>query len=145
MDEKRREHIDSAIATARRLLISERKWTVDHPALATPEFTEDLRHKTRDVLIDDELSKRRKRALQMAEEGRLRAEAEEAELQKQRKKLEEKLWERTRDARIGDWRKFTGQSTFASDVPPPPPPPPSSEPVRKKVKKEKKEKIKLLG
>lgn len=109
MDDTTRERIDSAIATARRMLIDERKWTVDHPDLQTDTFMYDLRAKTRDVLIEDELIRRRKRALQMAEEGRIRQEEEARDNQRKRKKEEEKLWETTRDERIGDWRKFTGQ------------------------------------
>lgn len=136
MDDKTRERIDGAIATARRMLIDERKWTVDHPDLQSSEFMDDLRVKTRDVLIEDELARRRKRALQMAEEGRVRQEEEARDEERKRKKAEEKHWENTRDDRVGDWRKFTGQARkYEGDVPPPPP--------SKKAKKMKKPK--LLG
>lgn len=136
MEDKTRENIDSAIATARRMLIDERKWTVDHPDLQSPEFMIDLRMKTREVLIEDELTRRRKRALQMAEEGRIRQEEEARENERKRKKADEKHWENTRDERVGDWRKFTGQSRKPEgDVLPTPP--------SKKVKKTKKPK--LLG
>lgn len=136
MEDKTRENIDSAIATARRMLITERKWTVDHPDLDTPEFMDALRSRTRDVLIEDELTRRRKRALQMAEEGRIRKEEEARDDERKRKRAEDKKWEDTREDRIGDWRKFTGQARhIEGDVPPPPP--------SKKVKKTKKPK--LLG
>lgn len=135
MEDSTRERIDSAIATARRMLIDERKWTVDHPDLQSDQFMLDLRAQTRDVLIEDELTRRRKRALQMAEEGRVRQEEEFRENERKRKKAEEKLWETTRDERIGDWRKFTGQSRAEDLIEPHPP-------QRKKVKKIK---PKLLG
>lgn len=134
MDDKTRENVDSAIATARRMLINERQWTVDHPDLSTPEFMIDLRVKTREVLIEDELNRRRKRAIQMAEEGRVRQEEEARENERKRKKAEEKQWENTRDERVGDWRKFTGQARDTQgDV----------APATKKIKKTKKPK--LLG
>lgn len=136
MDDKTRENIDSAIATARRLLINERKWTVDNPELQSAEFMDALRERTREVLIEDELTRRRKRAIQMAEEGRVRQEEEARDNERKRKKAEEKLWESTREDRIGDWRKFTGQAQHKEGAVPPPPP-------AKKVKKSKKPK--LLG
>lgn len=135
MDDKRRELIDSAIAAARRILIDERKWTVDNPELQSPEFLEDWRAKSHDVLFEDELARRRKRALMMAEEGRVRQEEEARELERKRKREAEKHWENTRDERVSDWRKFTGQTRNSEgDVPPS---------TSKKLKKTKKPK--LLG
>lgn len=133
MDDKTRELIDSAIATARRLLINERKWTVDSPELQMPEFMQDWRAKTREVLIEDELNRRRKRALQMAEEGRVRQEEEARDIERKRKKDSEKHWEDTREERVRNWRNFIGHKS-EGDVPPPP---------SKKVKKSKKPR--LLG
>lgn len=136
MNDKTRENIDSAIATARRLLIDERGWTVNHPDLESAEFLSALRDRSRHVLIEDEVARRVRRARAMEEEGRLRQEEEEREQARKRKKEEEKLWEATRDDRVGDWRKFTGQArSNQGDVPSPPP--------SKKVKKTKKPK--LLG
>ncbi|KAJ8608539.1 hypothetical protein MRB53_039593 [Persea americana] len=146
MDDKQRERIDSAIATARRMLINERKWTVDHPDLTTDEFMYDLRDKTREVLIDDELHRRRKRQLQMAKK---------VESGQKRKRLTRprsaRSW-RTRCGRRQEMRvlaigeNLPGQASVLPEAPPPPPPPPTDgQPLRKKVKKVKKEKIKLLG
>lgn len=135
MDDTTRERVDSAIATARSLLINERKWTVNSPELQTPEFLDDWRAKTREVLIEDELARRRKCAIQMAEEGRIRQEEEARDNERKLKREADKHWENTRDDRVGDWRKFTGQAgRKEGDVPPPP---------SKKLKKTKKPK--LLG
>jgi DnaJ family protein C protein 8 len=128
MDDKMREELDSAIATARRMLIDENGWTIHHPDLTTPAFYEELRAKSRDVLIEDELARRRKRVIQMAEEGRQRAEEEAQEIARKRKREADQHWENTRDDRVGDWRRFSGQTA-------------GNDPPKKKIKK----KIKVLG
>lgn len=106
MDEKLRTRLDEAIADARMLLIRERKWTVNNPELVTDEFAVDWREKTKEVLIDNELRKRKQLKAQMAEEGREKRKAdEELELRK-RKRENEQAWEETRDQRINSWRDF---------------------------------------
>ncbi|KAF2145448.1 uncharacterized protein K452DRAFT_264479 [Aplosporella prunicola CBS 121167] len=106
MDEKTRTRLDEAIADARMLLIRERKWTVDEPELKTPEFAKDWREKTKEVLIDNELRRRKQIKAQMQEEGRQqRKEDEELEARK-RKRDHDEAWEKTRDQRIGSWRDF---------------------------------------
>ena len=79
MDEKHRERLDEAIADARMLLIRERGWTVDNPELKTDAFARAWRDKAREVLIDNEM---------------------------RRKRQHEQDWESTRDQRIDSWRQF---------------------------------------
>ncbi|KAF8537360.1 hypothetical protein BDD12DRAFT_887839 [Trichophaea hybrida] len=105
-DEKMRERLDEAIADARMLLIRERKWTVDNPELKTPEFTADWRAKTREVLIDNELRRRKQLKAQLAEEGREQRKAEMEIEERKRKRENEVAWENTRDNRINSWRDF---------------------------------------
>lgn len=109
-DEKTRERLDEAIADARMLLIRERKLTVDSPEVkdpsSYPEFESAWRDKTKHVLIENEVRKRKQMKAAMQEEGRQqRKEDEELEVRK-RKREHEQDWEKTRDARIGSWRDF---------------------------------------
>ncbi|KAI5812944.1 hypothetical protein BZA77DRAFT_322691 [Pyronema omphalodes] len=105
-DEKKRERLDEAIADARMLLIRERKWTVDTPDLKTPEFAVDWREKTKTVLIDNELRRRKQLKAQLAEEGREQRK-QEAEIEERKRKRENEVaWESTRDNRISSWRDF---------------------------------------
>lgn len=107
------------------LLIRERKWTVDSPELQTQEFKRDWREKTKMLLIDDELRRRKQIKAQMQEEGRQqRKEDEEIEMRK-RKRDHEQQWEATREKRIDSWRDFQKGSAGAD--------------------KKKKKKIKVLG
>lgn len=105
-DEKKRERLDEAIADARMLLIRERKWTVDSPELKTPEFAVDWREKTREVLIDNELRRRKQLKAQLAEEGREQRKADMEIEDRKRKRENETAWENTRDTRINSWRDF---------------------------------------
>lgn len=88
------------------LLIRERKWTVDNPELQSEEFKVDWREKTREVLIDNELRRRKQMKAQLAEEGREQRKAEMEVEERKRKREGEVEWERTRDGRISSWRDF---------------------------------------
>ncbi|KZF23123.1 hypothetical protein L228DRAFT_245851 [Xylona heveae TC161] len=106
LDEKTRERLDEAIADARMLLIRERKWTVDSPELKTPEFAKDWREKTKAVLMDNELRRRRQIKAQMQEEGRQQKKEDEDIEMRKRKRSHEQAWEDSREQRIGSWRDF---------------------------------------
>jgi len=106
MDEKQRERLDEAIADARMLLIRERKWTVDNPELKTAAFAKDWREKTKVVLIDNEMRRRKQLKGQMAEEGRQQRKEDEELEQRRRKRTHEQAWEETREKRIDSWRDF---------------------------------------
>lgn len=106
MDEKARARLDEAIADARMLLIRENKWTVDSPELKTEEFEVKWQNKTREVLIENELRRRKQMQAAMREEGR-QQKKEEAEIaERKRKREHEEAWESSRDQRIGSWRDF---------------------------------------
>lgn len=105
-DEKKRERLDEAIADARMLLIRERKWTVDTPELKSEAFKVDWREKTKEVLIDNELRRRKQLKVQMAEEGREKMKVEQEVEERKRKRETEQAWESTRDKRIDSWREF---------------------------------------
>ncbi|KAI5805144.1 hypothetical protein EDC01DRAFT_784215 [Geopyxis carbonaria] len=105
-DEKKRERLDEAIADARMLLIRERKWTVDEPELKTTAFAKDWREKTKEVLIDNELRRRKQMKAQLAEEGREQRKADAEVEERKRKRETEVAWENTREKRIDSWREF---------------------------------------
>ncbi|KAI0853018.1 DnaJ-domain-containing protein [Daldinia vernicosa] len=106
MDEKHRERLDEAIADARMLLIRENKWTVDSPELKTEDFAKKWRVKTREVLIDNELRRKRQMKAQMQEEGREQRKVDQEVEERKRKRQHEQDWESTRDQRIDSWRQF---------------------------------------
>ncbi|XDG09487.1 hypothetical protein ABKA04_009102 [Annulohypoxylon sp. FPYF3050] len=106
MDEKHRERLDEAIADARMLLIRENKWTVDSPELKTEDFAQQWRVKTREVLIDNEMRRKRQAKAQMQEEGREQRRVDQELEDRKRKRQHEQDWESTRDQRIDSWRQF---------------------------------------
>ncbi|KAI0813946.1 DnaJ domain-containing protein [Xylaria sp. FL0064] len=106
MDEKHRERLDEAIADARMLLIRENKWTVDSPELKTEAFAKKWRDKTREVLIENEVRRKRQMKAQMQEEGREQRRADDELEARKRKRQHEQDWEATRDQRIDSWRQF---------------------------------------
>lgn len=106
MDEKHRERLDEAIADARMLLIREHGWTVDSPELKTDAFARSWRDKTREVLIDNEMRRKRQMKAQMQEEGREQRRVETELEERKRKRQHDQDWESTRDQRIDSWRQF---------------------------------------
>ncbi|KAI1113460.1 DnaJ domain-containing protein [Nemania sp. NC0429] len=116
MDEKHRERLDEAIADARMLLIRENKWTVDSPELKTDSFAKKWRDKSREVLIENELRRKRQMKAQMQEEGREQRKNDEELDARKRKRQHEQDWEATRDQRIDSWRQFQkGKSSGGDD------------------------------
>ncbi|KAI0435316.1 DnaJ domain-containing protein [Xylaria sp. FL1042] len=116
MDEKHRERLDEAIADARMLLIRENKWTVDSPELKTEAFAKKWRDKTREVLVENEVRRKRQVKAQMQEEGREQRRADDELEARKRKRQHEQDWEATRDQRIDSWRQFQkGKSSGGGD------------------------------
>lgn len=81
----------------------------DDPRLTdlSPPFEQQIRAKGREILVEDELARRRKQKLAYANEGAEKARAE-AEVAARKRKVEEQAkWEERRDDRIKDWRDFS--------------------------------------
>lgn len=117
LDEKERGRLDEAIADARMLLIRERKWTVDSPELKTLEFIKkDWPLKTKEVLMDNEIRRRKQMKAQLQEEGRAQRKEDEEIEERKRKRDHEQEWEKTRDQRIGSWRDFKKGGKSAAPV-----------------------------
>ncbi|KAK9477876.1 DnaJ-domain-containing protein [Lipomyces japonicus] len=106
MDDKKRELLDEAIADARKLLIRERGWTINDERLKGTEFLKDWRDKTKIVLVETELRRRKQAKAQMQEEGREKARIEKEAEERKKKRDADKVWEETRDERINNWRDF---------------------------------------
>jgi DnaJ family protein C protein 8 len=125
-DEKHRERLDEAIADARMLLIREKKWTIDTPELQGDAFKVEWREKAKEVLIDNEMRRRKQIKAQMQEEGRAQQKEDEELQDRKRRREHEQQWEATRETRIGSWRDF--QKVKSGEV-----------------EKKKKKKVKVLG
>ena len=109
-DETKREIVDTAFSDARKLLIREKKWTNDNEELKSDQFLAEWRDKTKVVLVENELRRRKLAKLQMEEEGKERIKQEKEIEERKRKREEEKRWEETRDSRISNWRDFKKDS-----------------------------------
>ena len=107
-DEKERSKLDEAIADARSILIRERKLTTNSEEVKDPddEFKHAWREKTKWVLAQEEIRRRKQMKGQMQEEGRQQRKEEEELAERKRKREHEQNWEATRDGRIGSWRDF---------------------------------------
>ena len=131
LDEKQRTRLDEAIADARMLVIRQHKWTVDSPELKEEHFLKkEWPEKTKEVLIDNEMRRRKQLKAQMQEEGRAQRKEDEEIEERKRKRDHEQSWESTREQRIGSWRDFQkgkGASNGEGE------------------KKKKKKKLKVLG
>ncbi|RSH92735.1 hypothetical protein EHS25_008181 [Saitozyma podzolica] len=81
------------------------------PRLAnlTPSFDLQIRAKAKEVLIEDELSRRRKQKLTFANEGAEKAKQEAEVIARKRKVEDQAKWEERREDRIKDWRDFSNK------------------------------------
>jgi len=111
-DKEKRENLDGVIKAARNEILKglQLPTTVadDHPKLkdSSPPFKEQLRAKSRQMLIDEELRRRRAVKVQMTNEGREAQVKEQEVIQRKRKAEDDKIWEETREQRVDSWRSF---------------------------------------
>ncbi|KAK9472977.1 DnaJ-domain-containing protein [Dipodascopsis tothii] len=105
-DDKKRAYVDEAFSDARRVLIREKGWTVHNEELKSDKFLDEWREKTKIVLVENELRRRKQAKIQMEEEGRERQRLEQEIEDRKRKKDAERVWEEGRDSRINSWRDF---------------------------------------
>ncbi|SDA02879.1 BZ3500_MvSof-1268-A1-R1_Chr11-1g03201 [Microbotryum saponariae] len=113
VDPKRREALDNIILDARMLVLRAEGMAPITPdtsprvtSLTNPDFRERIRLKTKELLIDQELRRRRVNKMTMIAEG-AQAKKDEEALEKRKRKMEDdKRWEETREDRVTDWRSF---------------------------------------
>ncbi|CAO1623125.1 unnamed protein product [Sympodiomycopsis kandeliae] len=115
LDEEKRKILDETVMSARFLVLKEQfnlppdtdPKTSSILQSCTPSFEERVRKQTKELMIDDELRKRKLTKLRHKMEGEEERKKEE-EIQKRKRKAEEKeKWEDNRDERIAGWRAFS--------------------------------------
>ncbi|GAA6023519.1 hypothetical protein JCM10207_005702 [Rhodosporidiobolus poonsookiae] len=122
-DSTKRKPLDETIYDARMLVLRSvglpRDAPDDHEKLRPPQMgggegrggeslKERVRKKTKEILIDDELRRRRVNKMTMIAEGAEAKRQEDAVQERKRKAEEKERWEETREDRVTDWRKFQG-------------------------------------
>ncbi|CEQ41676.1 SPOSA6832_03397 [Sporobolomyces salmonicolor] len=112
-DSTKRKPLDETIQDARMLVLREVGLKPDVPddheklrAMRDPDLRERVRRKIKEILIDDELRRRRVQKMTMIAEGAEAKRVEDAAEARKRKLEDDKRWEDTREDRVTDWRKF---------------------------------------
>ncbi|EAU85582.1 chaperone regulator [Coprinopsis cinerea okayama7 len=111
-DKAKREELDALINQARnnvlRALSLPLSTKPDDPALKnlTPSFKVRLRAQSKELLIEEEVRRRKAIKMNLANEGLEARKKEEEIASKKRKAEEEKAWEDNREERVGSWRNF---------------------------------------
>ncbi|KAF7374799.1 J domain-containing protein spf31 [Mycena sanguinolenta] len=115
-DEAKRENIDAIIAQARSLILKSLSLPLTtpntDPALRRldPSFKVRMRAQVKELLIDEELRRRKAIKMNLANEG-LEARMKEEEVAgKKRKAEDDKVWEDNREQRVDSWRTFSKDS-----------------------------------
>ncbi|GJN93640.1 hypothetical protein Rhopal_006697-T1 [Rhodotorula paludigena] len=114
-DSTKRKALDEVLSDARMLVLRElglpRDAPNDHellrpPKMKDPDLKERVRRKAKEIMIDDELRRRRVQKMTMIAEGAEAKRVEEAAAERKRKAEEKERWEETREDRVHDWRNF---------------------------------------
>ncbi|BGP50888.1 DnaJ sub C member 8 [Rhodotorula kratochvilovae] len=114
-DSAKRKMLDETLQDARMLVLREvglpRDAPDDHellrpPKMKDPGLRERVKRKAKEIIIDDELRKRRVQKMTMIAEGAEAKRAEDALAERKRKAEEKERWEETREDRVTDWRSF---------------------------------------
>ncbi|KIK69247.1 hypothetical protein GYMLUDRAFT_641301 [Collybiopsis luxurians FD-317 M1] len=121
-DKAKREELDAVITQARVLVARElfgphasssKDWETSEEVKdigGIKVWRERVRAKTKELLIDEELRRRKALQLAMANEGLEARKKDEEVASKKRKAEEDKAWEANRDQRVDSWRSFANHS-----------------------------------
>ncbi|GLB40319.1 putative dnaJ molecular chaperone homology domain [Lyophyllum shimeji] len=115
-DKDKREDLDAVIKQARSLVLKALNLplsTADNdPQLKglQPPFKVRLRLQSKELLIDEEVRRRKAIKMNLANEGLEARKKDEEAATKKRKAQEDKLWEDTREQRVDSWRTFTKET-----------------------------------
>ncbi|KAJ3714147.1 DnaJ-domain-containing protein [Lentinula raphanica] len=123
-EKAKRDELDALIAQARTLLVREMGWSGINPKAikdleSSDEVTalggvkvwrERVRAKTKELLIDEELRRRKALQLALANEGLEARKKDEEVASRKRKADEDKAWEANREQRVDSWRSFANTS-----------------------------------
>ncbi|EIM91069.1 DnaJ-domain-containing protein [Stereum hirsutum FP-91666 SS1] len=115
-DPAKREELDATISQARIQLLKSLSLppstTDDDPKLKDlkPPYKAQLRAKSKDMLIEEELRRRKAIKMNLANEGLEARKKEEEVATRKRKAEDDKKWEENREQRVDSWRTFTKDS-----------------------------------
>lgn len=113
LDGEHRKKLDQDIQDARMLVLRSIGLAPSVPddhekilAMPPPGLKERTKQKLKEILIEEELRKRRVRKMTMIAEG-AEAKRQEDEIERRKRKVEDdKKWEDSREERVNDWRSF---------------------------------------
>lgn len=118
-DPAKREQLDAVINQARLQIMQSLSLPLTTPAddpklrdlgLPPTAYKERLRMESKDLLIDDEVRRRKAIKMNLANEG-LEARKKEEEIESRKRKADDdKAWEANREGRVGSWRTFSKES-----------------------------------
>jgi len=115
-DKDKREELDAVINQARLLVLKALQLptstTDSDPNLygLDPSFKVRLRAQSKQLLIDEEVRRRKAVKMNLANEGLEARKKDEEVAQRKRKAEEDKTWEETREQRVDSWRNFSNTS-----------------------------------
>ncbi len=105
-DDACRKRLDDIFTDARRILIREKKWSINDDRLQSAAFLQEWRRKAKELLIEEEFVKRMELKQKLQKEGELkRKQEEEAEVRSLKRKLA-KNWEDKREERVQNWQGY---------------------------------------
>ncbi|SNX81341.1 uncharacterized protein MEPE_00046 [Melanopsichium pennsylvanicum] len=112
LDEEKRKVLDETVMDARLMVLKELNLPFATPyddvrlTNLTPTWDERVRKATKELMVDDELRRRKAIRIQHQTEGEAQRKKEQAVEDRKRKVEQEAAWEQTRDHRVADWRAF---------------------------------------
>jgi len=115
-DKAKREELDAVIKQARIVLLKAMTLpttlTNDDPKLSglTPPWKEQMRAKSKELLIDEEVRRRKAIKMNLANEGLEARKKEEEVASRKRKAEDDASWEANREQRVGSWRNFASSN-----------------------------------
>lgn len=109
-DSEKRASLNETIREARAYLTKKRKIPSGDPILESDEFEADVMVQTKEILVEDELRRRRQLQAKLREEGEEARKSEEMINERKRKIEERQNWEQGREARVSSWRDFSAKS-----------------------------------
>ncbi|KAJ3869053.1 chaperone regulator [Lentinula novae-zelandiae] len=112
-EKAKRDELDALLSQARTLLVREMGWSsMNNKAIKEIEaiWRERVRAKTKELLIDEELRRRKALQLALANEGLEARKKDEEVATRKRKADDDKAWEANREQRVDSWRSFANTS-----------------------------------
>lgn len=112
LDEDKRKVLDETVMDARLMVLKQLNLPFTTPyddarlANLSPSWDDRVRSATKELMVDDELRRRKAIRIQHQAEGEAQRKKEQAIEERKRKAEHDAAWEQTRDHRVADWRAF---------------------------------------